>query len=92
MCAADQREIVLPVEMGHDVRAEEEAGSSGREAPALDLVRVGPEEVAHGAFVGDFLFAVEEADLVDGGEEGGEPAVDAEDGAGAGTGSRGEGY
>lgn len=52
--------------MTDDVGAEEEARAAGGETPAFDLVRVGPEEVAHGAFVGDFLLAVDEADLVDG--------------------------
>lgn len=69
------------VETLHDVGAEEEARAARGKAPAVDLVRVRPEEIAHGAFVGDFLFAIEEADGVDGFDEGGEAAVDAEDGA-----------
>lgn len=71
------------VEAFDDVGAEEEAGAPRAEAPAVDFVRVRPEEVAHGAFVGDFLFAVQEADFVDGFDEGGQAAVDAEDGAAA---------
>ncbi len=47
-----------------DVPAEEEAGAARGEAPALDVVWVGPEEVAHGPVVRDFLFAVDCADLV----------------------------
>ena len=46
------------VEAFDDVRAEEETGAAGGETPAVDFVGVRPEEVAHGAFVGDFLFAV----------------------------------
>ena len=65
------------VELAHDVGAEEEAGAAGREAPAFYVVWVGPEEIAHGAFVGDFLFAVEETDGVEVGDEGREAAVDA---------------
>ena len=80
----NQGEIIVMVEVPHDVRAEEEARAAGREAPAFDFVGVGPQEVAHGAFVGDFLFAVDEPDFVDGFDEGGEAAVDAEDGAGGG--------
>ena len=58
MRAADEGEVVLVVEALDDVRSEKEAGAAGAQAPAVDFVRVGPEEVAHGAFVGDFLFAV----------------------------------
>ena len=90
MCARNEREVVLPVEVADDVGAEEEARAARGQAPAFDLVRVGPEEVAHGAFMGDFLLAVDEADLVDGVDEGGEAAVDAEDGAGGGRGVGGE--
>ena len=58
MGPGDQAEVVLAVEVRDDVGAEEEACPAGREAPAFDVVGVGPEEVAHGAFVGDLLFAV----------------------------------
>ena len=80
------------VEVADYVAAEEEAGAAGGEAPAFDLVGVAPEEVAHGAFVGDFLLAVDEADFVDGFDEWGETAVDAEDGAGGGGGWGEEGW
>ena len=70
--------------MADDISAEEEARAAGGEAPAFDLVRVGPEEVAHGAFVWDFLLAVDEADLVDSVNEGGKAAMDAKDGTGGG--------
>ena len=90
MRPCDQREVVLPIEVTDDVGAEEEAGAARREAPAFNLVRVGPEKVAHGALVGDFLLAVDEADFVDGVDERGEAAMDAEDGAGGGGGIGGE--
>lgn len=69
------------VESFYNVRAEKETCASRGKAPAVDVIGIGPEEVAHGAFVGDFLFAVQEADFVYGIDEGGEAAVDAEDGA-----------
>ena len=84
MRACNEREVVLPIEVADDVGAEEEARTTRRQAPAFDLIRVGPEQVAHGAFVGDFLLAVDEADFVDGVDEGREAAVHAEDGAGGG--------
>ena len=87
MCARDQGEVVLVVEMLYDFAAKEEASAARGEAPAVDLVGVGPEEIAHGTFVRDFLFAVQEADAVDCVEERGETAMNAEDSAaGGGTG------
>ena len=71
MSPRDQGEVVVVVEVSDDVGSKEKSGSAGGETPAFDLVGVGPEEVAHGAFVGDFLFAVDEADFVDGFDEGG---------------------
>ena len=53
------------VEVLDDVGAEEETGAAGGEAPAVDVVWIGPEEIAHGAFVGYFLLAVDESDFVD---------------------------
>ena len=48
-----------------DVLAEGVAGTAGRDAPTAAVVRIGPEEVAHGAFVGDFDYAVDSFDLVE---------------------------
>jgi hypothetical protein len=53
------------VEVFDDIGAEEEACATGGETPSVDVVWIGPQEIAHGAFVGDFLFAVDEADFVD---------------------------
>mgnify|MGYP004502308625 CR=1 FL=1 len=64
MGSCNQAQIVLVVEALDNVCAEEEACAARGQTPAVDLVGVGPEEVAHGAFVGDFLLAVEQADLV----------------------------
>jgi len=82
--ARDEGEVVVVVEVADNVGAEEESCTARREAPAFDLVWVGPEEIAHGAFVGDFLFAVYQTDLVDRFNQWGEPAVDTEHGAGGG--------
>lgn len=65
MRASNQRQVVPVIELFNDIAAEEKPGAAGAEPPALDLVRVGPEEVTHGAVVGHFLFAVDEADFVD---------------------------
>lgn len=84
--AGDHGDVVAVVELAHDVVAEEEAGAARGEAPGVDrVVRVGPEEVAHRAFVGHFLFAVDEGEVGEGREEGREPAVDAEESARGGA-------
>lgn len=62
-----------------DVLAEGVASSSGRDAPAAPVVRVRPEQVAHGAFVRNFLHPVQLPDLVEFVEGGGETAVETED-------------
>jgi hypothetical protein len=66
-----------------DVCAEQKPRAAWAETPAFDLVGIGPEEIAHGAFVGHFLFSVNEPDFIDAVNERGEAAVHAEDGAGS---------
>lgn len=64
--ARDHGQVVPVVELADDAGAEEEAGTARGEAPTFDIIWVGPEKITHGTFVGDFLFAVEQADLVEG--------------------------
>jgi hypothetical protein len=64
-----------------DIGTEQETCTSRAQTPAVDFVWVGPEEVAHGAFVGNFLFAVEEANFIHAVDEGGETTMYAQDGA-----------
>lgn len=59
MRSADEAEVVLVIEALDNIGAEQEACTAGRQAPAVDFIRVGPEEIAHCAFVWDFLFAVQ---------------------------------
>jgi hypothetical protein len=61
--AGDQVDVVDLVELGHHISAEEVASAAGRQAPALDVLGVGPHEVAHGAVVGDLLLAVNYTNL-----------------------------
>ena len=65
MCSGDEAQIVLVVEVFNYVGAEEETSTAGGEAPAVNVVWIGPEKIAHGAFVGHFLLAVDESDFVD---------------------------
>ena len=59
-------DVIPLVEHGNDVPAEQVAGSPGAEAPAIDLLRIGPEQIAHGAVVGDLLLPVDDPDLIQG--------------------------
>lgn len=74
-----QRKPVVVVERLRDVLPKRVAGATRRYAPAAAVVGVGPEQIAHGAFVGDFLYAVQSADVVEGVDAGGEAAVETED-------------
>mmetsp|Transcript_2693 Transcript_2693/g.4548 ORF Transcript_2693/g.4548 Transcript_2693/m.4548 type:complete len:300 (-) Transcript_2693:74-973(-) len=78
MGSGDQVDVVDVVEFLSDLRAKEPACASGGHGPGLDVLRVGPHEVAEGTFVGDLHSAVDESDLVDGLDLGGEATVDAE--------------
>ena len=65
------------IEPLHDIPAEEKACTARGETPAFDVVWVGPEEVAHAAFVGYFLLTVDKADLIHAVDERREPAMNA---------------
>jgi hypothetical protein len=75
MRPSNERQIVVVVEALYNVLTKEEPGAARGQAPAVDFVGVGPKEIAHGAFVGDFLFSVEESNLVNGVNEWGQAAV-----------------
>jgi len=55
--------LVGLVELGADVAAEKVAGAARRQAPALDVLRVAPQQVAHGAVVRHLLLPVDRPDL-----------------------------
>lgn len=78
--AQDMRHIVDLEELLDDLGAEGVAGAAGAEAELVALaVRVAPDEVGHGALVGDLAEAVDDLDLVDGVDAGRQAAVHAED-------------
>ena len=62
-----------------DLGAEEVASTARADGPVLDIVRVGPDEVAKRTLVRDLLVAVDRPDLVDGGHVRREAAVHAKD-------------
>jgi hypothetical protein len=63
----DVRHVVDGEELLDDLRAEGVACAARREGKFVTVrVWVGPDQVGHGAFVGDFAEAVDDFDLVDG--------------------------
>lgn len=61
--ASDEVDVIYLVELGHNVTTKEVAGTAGGKAPPFDILGVRPHEIAHGAVVRHFLFAVNDADL-----------------------------
>ena len=62
-----------------DILAESVPRTTGTYTPAATVIRVAPEQITHGPFVGDLLDAVQGADVVEGVDGGGEAAVETED-------------
>lgn len=77
MGPADELEVVEVVELVDHLGAEQPAGPAGAHFPVEDVVGVAPHHVAEGAIVGYFYLTINQSDLIDGGDVGGEPAVDA---------------
>lgn len=78
MRPADQLQIVDRHKVGGHLFAEQPAGAARTLRPAVDVLRIGPDQVAEGALVGDLLVAVDVADLVERADLGAETAVYAE--------------
>ena len=66
MGSTDHVDVVGGVELRHGVAAEQISGAARRHAPALRVLGVGPEQVAHGTFVRNFLETVEGANVIQG--------------------------
>jgi len=64
MSSTDQLNFVGTVELADDVAAEKVPSSTRAQAPTVDVLRIRPHEITHGAIVWDFLFAIQSADLV----------------------------
>jgi len=79
MGTSDQAQAVNVIELGGDFRAEQPSSSSRADRPGVDVIRVGPHQVAVGAFMRDLLSPLDETDLVKGLDIGGKTTVNAED-------------
>ena len=79
MGASHEVQVVEVVELSRHLGAEEPAGTTGRNSPGVDVLGVGPHEIAEGTLVRHLHAAVNEADLVEGLDLGRQTTVDAED-------------
>ena len=79
MGSTDHVDVVGGVELRHDVAAEQISGAARRHAPALRVLGIGPEQVAHGSVVRHFLLPVYGPDLIERLNGRREAAVNAED-------------
>lgn len=79
MSSSDESETVVVVKGFGNVLTKGVTGPTGGDSPTTAVVGVGPEEIAHWAFVGNFLEAVDGANVVEGIDRRGETSVKAED-------------
>lgn len=79
MSTCNEGQAVVVVESLRDVLPESVSGTTGRYSPTAPVIWVGPQQVAHGALVRHFLYAVERPDVVERVDTGRETAVETED-------------
>jgi hypothetical protein len=79
MSSRYQRQPVVVVERLGDVLTKRVPSSSRGDPPSASVVGVGPEEIAHGAFVRHLLYAIERSNVIQRVDAGGETSVEAED-------------
>ena len=77
--SCDQCEAVVVVERLRDVLSERVTGTSGGDTPTTAVIGIGPQQIAHGAFVGHLLNPVQSANVVEGVDAGRKAAVETED-------------
>lgn len=78
MSTRDQVDIIDMVEFGCHLGSEQPSSTARGHSPSLDVLGIGPHEVAEGSFVGNFHPSVDESHLIDGLDLWGESSVDAE--------------
>jgi hypothetical protein len=77
--SGNQRQTVVVVESLGYILAKSVAGATWRDSPSAPVVRIGPQQVAHGALVGHLLDSVKGANIIERIDARGEAAVQAED-------------
>lgn len=79
MRSGNKRQTVVVVESFRDILAEGIACTTGRDSPSATVIGIRPQQVAHGALVGNLLDSVERSDVVERVDARGKTAVQAED-------------
>jgi len=75
---AHQVQPVDAVELRRHPRPKQPARAPRGDRPCVDVLRVGPDQVAKGALMRDLAHPLDGADLVQGAQVGGQAAVDAQ--------------
>lgn len=63
--SGDELQTIDMIELGCDLVTEEPAGATGTDSPRLYVFGIGPDQVAECSFVGNFLRAGNDPDLID---------------------------
>lgn len=79
MSPSHQSQPIVMVERLANILTKSVSSASRGDAPPASVVGVGPEQVAHGSFVGYFLNSVNRTDVVERVDGRGESTVQAED-------------
>lgn len=64
MSTSDSSQVVGMVELLRNILSEAISSTTGGDTPTAAVIRVRPDKVTHGSFVGYFLDAVELANLI----------------------------
>lgn len=78
MSTCDQVDVIDVVEFGCHLGSEQPSSASRRHSPSLNVLGVGPHEVAEWSFVRNFHPSIDKSHLIDGLDLWGEASVDAE--------------
>ena len=78
MCSGQQIQLVNVHELLQHLLPEQPTGPARTARPRVYIIGIRPDQVAEGAFMGNFHVALDGSDLVEGGNVGGEATVYAE--------------
>lgn len=79
MCSGNQGKPIGLVELFGNVVTKRIASSSGGYSPTVSVIRIGPKQVAHRAFVGNLLNSIQRSNMIERVDGGRESAMEAED-------------
>ena len=79
MSTGDKLKIIDVIELASNLVSKQPAGTTRREAPSANVLRIAPDKITEGAFVGNFLSTSNDADLINGADLRTQTTVQAED-------------